>query len=475
VGNKKFAKCPPQCIIGITNPFLLRTFAKLRNAIFVPADASDARSGNSGSSGKRVSADPPAAGLTALAQKIFPMSLFGSPVSKVVDSPDASPSKPSSSPEREHVTYGYSTSRLPPPVYRRRYVARATHLDGATASLESAHDDWLSSGGAGDPRGRSGSHSGSAAGRRHSRKMGYVNLIYRDVPTAVPDRQIQTNLSQFSSGDAARSPSGIDEESDAVLLGGSLLREHFKTLTLTLLRPFESFFSPIDPKSRLQKKDSWSDMVCGPAGGSAVWQQQRGLPVDLKGRMNSAAPLESPPASLSVRRAGAGALWLYADATTMLGTPDPSEAIKSYLSAQQSDALPFSFAHAKAKFTEIALLFYLSSHFKLWCEWRRNRLVTQLCWSTIETSKNLSMEQLLYAFAVELNTEVLTVAQLNILADRIEKAMANARAINAFSSCPVSDDRILCAHMEEHLLGVKKLIAFNQNRSMYDLCTEDCV
>ena len=225
-------------------------------------------------------------------------------------------------------------------------------------------------------------------------------------------------------------------------------------------------------------------MVCGPAAGAAVWQQQRGMPVDLKDRSRAtgvaaavaaAVPSEGLPASLSVRRAGAGTLWLYADATTMLGTPDPSEAVKLFLSAQQSDSLPSSFAHSKAKFTEVALLFYLSSHFKLWCEWRRNRLVTQLCWSTIETSKNLSMEQLLSAFAVELNTEVLTVMQLNILADRIEKAMANARAINAFSSCPVSDDRILCAHMEEHLIGVRKLIAFNENRSMYSLCTEDCV
>jgi DNA-directed RNA polymerase alpha subunit len=85
----------------------------------------------------------------------------------------------------------------------------------------------------------------------------------------------------------------------------------------------------------------------------------------------------------------------------------------------------------------------------------------------VETSKNLSLKDLLAAFAVEQETEVLTLNHLKSLAGRIESLMANVRALNAFASNPITNDSVLCGHMEAHLIAVNNLIAQRDGDAMY--------
>ena len=500
VGNKKLRRRALQCIVGVTNPFLLRTFSKFQNAIFIPSDAilrisSTANVPSSLSVGSST-------GITKFASRIFPLaSLFGSSAS-VEHKNEADTHKSSLSegavcrPDTEtraelrdsRPTYGYTTPNGPPPLYRRTYTAKMRNLSGTTTSLETIYDDWLASGGAGGGKSNRNSFHQPAVGSQ-SKKMGYVLLIYRGLSSCVTaDRNILHKLSQFSSGNAAISPNGIDQGSDAFVLGGELLRDYFRSITLSLLRPFESMLSPLDHRSNLARKDTWADIVCsiGPGGssinsvGSDASNSKYTSSLQSKSSVSSRSIQEGIPASLSVKRVGAGSLWLYADATTMLGNTDPNEALRVFMNSSQTETLPVSIFGSKGSMSNLLLQFFYTDHFQIWSEWRRNCLISQLCFSMIETSKNISMEQLLAAFAIELNAEILTCAQLTLLSNRIEKAMANVRAINSCSSVPELEDRILCAHMQKHLDDVNRLIFETSNITgsssvMYSNVSDHCV
>jgi hypothetical protein len=242
-----------------------------------------------------------------------------------------------------------------------------------------------------------------------------------------------------------------------VLVGGLVLREHFKTLTLTLLKPFEVFFTPVDPKHEAAKQAK-------PVSGFEV--MSAGGPL-RPGATRIPPHLSASSPQQSTRRAGAANLWLYADTATILGSPKPEDVVDHYILFTHFDSFPSSFGGSKSKLRSFMIGLFRSRHFQIWADWRRNAMISHLCRAMVETSKNISLKDLLAAFAVEQETEVLTLNHLKALAGRIESLMANVRALNAFASNPITNDALLCGHMEAHLIAVNNLIAQRDGDAMY--------
>lgn len=425
--------CSPQCIVGITNPFLLRSFASFQNAIFIPSEeplvqpVSPQGGDSEGSS---------TGGLSGLAN--LGLSYFFKPPKGLHDLENTSVRTPSElSPSR---SFAPPLPRAPPRLYNRVYgPAKVSTINPATVSLEVVYDQWCVAGGAGR------SKAGKSSYRKNASKKTHVLLVLREAPVVAADKSVLHRLSQFSLGaewDGSSFSDNCDyEDSDAVTIGGLLLREHIKMLTMTILKPFDSFFSPVACRS-------------------------------YDNTARSRTSILPSPTSLSVRRMGAKSLWLYADSTTILGAAKAGDAIATFLSFYQVGNLPPSFsAMSKSKVGQLLLSFSKTTTFRVWVDWRRNIFISQLCWSMMETSKDLSLDQLLAYFAVEQSKDVLHVADISILIQRVENTIANIRAINGASSSPVKDDSQLCGHMLQHLVELTSLVtcAPNTERVLYSV------
>lgn len=109
-----------------------------------------------------------------------------------------------------------------------------THLKviGASESIESVYDDWIANG-------------GTKPGSR--RKCGM--LIVRRKPIVSPDPDVEARLESLGSatipfleGDTGVFSDKVSRADDRTVIGNMLLREHFRNLTLALMKPFDSFF-----------------------------------------------------------------------------------------------------------------------------------------------------------------------------------------------------------------------------------------
>lgn len=395
----------------------MRSFSNFQNAVFIPADSTLAVNLSSNSSG-HVGA---MSNFARLGMGFF----LGS--SKSLKHEEAHEALPSHS-------IGASSSftppvpRAPPRLFRHGYgPAKMMVISPPSTSLEEMYDRWCASGGAG--RSKAGN---TASDRRGVSKKTHVLLLVRSVPLVAPDKSILYRLSQFSTGGSSESDNQFFdgsqefENSDAVNVGGLLLREHFKMMTMTVLKPFDSFFSPVDYRPYAERSAS-------------IFKKDN---------------------SLSVKRVGAKSLWIYADSATILGSVDSSEAIKTFLTFYQVGNLPPSLsAIGKSKVGNLLTMFADTDTFRVWAEWRKNSMVSQLCWSMVETSRDIPVNQLLAAFAIEQGKEVLLASDVAMLIHRVENTIANVRAINAASSTPVIDDGVLCGHMLQHLIELNKLLS----------------
>lgn len=136
---------------------------------------------------------------------------------------------------------------------------------GATDSIEATYDDWIINGGI-----KSGS----------SKKCG--QLCIRVKPLLSPDPDIQQRLDSLGTGvvNVSSGANGVllDEEevvasNEKVVIGNMLLREHFRNMTMALIRPFDSYFKPSGSSPRIMTCDaSWLlDKLAGTTSSSSLF------------------------------------------------------------------------------------------------------------------------------------------------------------------------------------------------------------
>lgn len=98
------------------------------------------------------------------------------------------------------------------------------HIVSNNETLETIHDDWV--------------HANKS-------KIGGL-LCLRNRSSLLPDKDIQRRLMTLSATVDAGTTTTLAGKSEKIIVGGMLLREHFRRLTTTLLKPFESLFSNSD-------------------------------------------------------------------------------------------------------------------------------------------------------------------------------------------------------------------------------------
>lgn len=329
----------PSILIGITNPILLRSFSHIRAALLIPnpeqqkiSKSSSFKKSNSGGAGIG-SASPlrnlvhnndlspsPGVGGSFFQSPISYMSSFFTDVDDLSGDMSSSPrlddsqqnnmnesGKPlqtkklrspsnensnshnghyRSRPKQQQVYSALGLPRRPTSTKKsptfitspsKPLLKFSTFLKilSISDSIESIYDEWIVAG---------GTKPGS------SKKCGL--LCVRGKPIIAPDPEIQGRLDSLTTASFERSRIEHDGilpgNSDRVVIGNMLLREHFRNLTMALMRPFDSYFklkslpprsSPCDPGWILEKisSTSSSNLFCSPA-----YSNEEGAPSGLE-------------------------------------------------------------------------------------------------------------------------------------------------------------------------------------------------
>lgn len=383
------SKSPP-IIIGITNPFLLRSFSHIQNAIFLPGNK------------------PP-----SVSSKVK-KSVFSS----------------RSSSHEKHVDSGFSE------------VATVLHPLGLNESLEDVYDNWLAASGVGS--------------------KGHVLLCTRRMHMVVPDRHIlQRALSSDYVEDYAKEGSGTavigtspvagvasHSSNDwmfnsaplekSKLVGNMLLREHFRQLTCSLMKPFLSHFQ-ITLASPAEARDV--------ASHTSSYLTQT-LLSSLSYIAPSATSLFSWQESSQKKPPQRANTFIYRNPLEYLMHHSIPDTIRKY----HSKHIPHCFLSNKR--SSLFNAFASSETFQAWYNYRRETLEVELLLQMAEICCEFSDAELLRLYAQEVHSspDQLTRPLLQQLADRIEQAIRRIK-----DKIPFPSD-LLLEKMTDHMNSVQLMI-----------------
>lgn len=380
------AKRYTSMIVGITNPFLLKSFSHFEAAIFLPiCSLSPIRfrsSTNLGSPSKiavnvKTTTDGNVSPLSA--SKSRKKSLYSSR-----SSTNESPSDFSDSSARQSaVQYKCSFNKVSP-----------------ETSLEEIHERWIHYGGAGTVGSSGGS---SMIVVRHSVSVKPDSRIMELLsnPNLVEDLNQNKFPFSFDSTNEDGSITESREERDSTIQN-MLIREHFRHLTHALMKPFESHFQP-----RAVPLNHNSSTYSSSPSSPPRWE-------------NSSPSFSSGIAISTVssptRRIGASFLWLYRNPLELLGNEPMSILVETY--RHTSKNIPTCFSSSKRH--RLYIQFAESDTYLNFYYWRRRHLCVQLMMEMALACSTLTGQELIEQFAIEKGSDIVTERQVRELTIRIQ-------------------------------------------------------
>mmetsp|Transcript_2872 Transcript_2872/g.4372 ORF Transcript_2872/g.4372 Transcript_2872/m.4372 type:complete len:903 (-) Transcript_2872:40-2748(-) len=449
---------PPGMIVGITNPFLLKSFAHFDACIFLPVIQSKAGSGGASPFSK------------VRGRK---MSLFSSRSSTrettSEDGPDMSTSVSTSS-----TTTSLSIT-LPPDIPDTPVPdlpCSVSRLSRQT-SLEVVHDRWMASGGAGTS---GGSGANTMLCIRHSLSVRPDSRILQLVNSPAIEDILATQSSVSSSTSMFSMLGSIlgEEETPSLqgsdrqaIIGNMLLREHFRHLTYALMKPFESHFQA--------RSDLHTSM---PAAASSIsgsfWRADGGSPAskspprgepsatsmghseDSTGATSGsrvsvlAKELSSTSRAPSPLRKGASSLWLYRNPNELLGGDSFAASVKKY--RKNARHIPDCFVSSKRQ--DLFMGFAESDTFQNYYRWRKKHLSVQLFMEMALACSSLTADELIEQFAIEKGSDIITKVQMKELMNRISLYI---RTMSNVNSSLASTEKII-ERMKDHLNAISSFV-----------------
>jgi hypothetical protein len=498
---------PPSLIVGITNPYLLKTFSHFDSCILLPiyempqpqdgsipspppsqpngkspdncvSPFSAARSQRhslyaSRPSSKEVPPPPEAIFLDIGSRGFGKMPMIGQ--NKVTDDPPRTP--PPSLPPRP-----------PAPTRPEPEFPCSINRIGMSTSLEAVYDKWITSGGAGT---MSAGAKNTMICLRHpvsvkpdTRILHMLNSASFDDVLGSQQQPLSALFSMRSSGSGAvaSAESDLSERSRRDIQGNMLIREHFRQLTCWLMKPFEGHFqarSDLERSLPAAATSPWSNRSSpspSPAGTPSYFKEeeassaststatiaavtatsstytimssQDGAPVtgQLKSHLSLqiAAQQQSPH-----RRRGASSLWLYRNPNELLGTESMGASIRRYRKSGRH--IPECFLQARRQ--ELYTAFAESHTFLNYYRWRKKNLTAQMMMEMALACCSLSGQELIEQFAIEKGSDVITQLQMKELEARINMYI---RALSTVQSKPAHTSWLI-SKMQEHLQAISQL------------------
>jgi hypothetical protein len=508
---------PPSLIVGITNPFLLKSFSHFESSIFLPlydlppqvsgAAAASAVSTNSAKANVTECTSPFSA---ARGQR---KSLYSSRSSShdkgdgietrsagiALDIGSRGSGKMpfiSLGKERDHVTHLNETdlrsSPAPLPSQAKPKIENPSSVAvgefpcnvnriGPNTSLESVHDKWVTSGGAGTMQ---NGVKNTMICIRHPVSVKPDTRILQLINSAsigeILTSQQQPLSSLFSSvsmcgpsyADMMKQEVESSERDRRDIQANMLIREHFRQLTCWLMKPFEGHFQARSDLERSlpSPSPSWSPLS-SPAAAGSFFPDGNSLPSEaprsvhsvVDGVSASIGPVEDRPAShrspLSLqiaaqqqsphRRRGASSLWLYRNPVELLGGESINSSIKKYRKSGRH--IPECFLSSRRQ--ELYSSFAESDTFQNYYRWRKRNLTAQMLMEMALACCSLSGKELIEQFAIEKGSDVITQVQMKELEARINMYI---RALSTVQSKP-SQTIWLIRKMQEHLQTISEL------------------
>ena len=502
-------------IVGITNPFLLKTFSHFDVAIFLPMCSLSPIKFNSGTNlGSPSHIDTITR--AAVDGNVSPHSAARSRKKSLYSS------RSSTNENKSNSSYESSSSAPSSP-----FSSRVTNVEfpcsinrvNMNASLEDNHERWMQSGGAGT----SGHGKGTSL------------LTLREQVSVKQDSRIVQLLSSSSIADDVSKEklfstlTSFDEEFDSSqeterdsIIRNMLIREHFRQLTHSLMKPFESHFQPksfsvpesvtstsssillslpiisstssfpslpslsfssslssssttttTTSSSRTTKSITSTSTTAMTLSSSAMTSNTtkttttlmsnspgRHLPLANGGweifdpTSNLAKPL--PPNGINsaispTRRIGASFLWLYRNPLELLGNESLDTLVQNYRK-NSAKLIPNCFIPSKTQ--TLFVLFGESDTFQNFYLWRRKHLSVQLMMEMALACSMLTGDELIEQFAIEKGSDVVTEKQVRELAVRISLYI---RTLNNIQTESTSTLQELIERMNEHLNVISNL------------------
>ena len=302
----------------------------------------------------------------------------------------------------------YQKSRVKAEDHAEPAYTTTLKILSVTDSIEEWYDQWIESGGM-------------------HRKTYHGILCVRNTPTVLPDKDIQRQLVSYSTDvkttqqslssslvrvDAEEDLYGdfsgqtdVDFESERTVVGTMVLRQHFKLLTLALLRPFEGFFKPV-ASSEMSITSTFNSVFSfsNPASDNVLVQS-------------------------TSKAAGASSMILYSNPLHILGKSNVYQSVEEFAAKEGNESnLPRPIR--KAAWKPILLAFGKSDTFTAWCRWRREHECLQLLLLSSQACVNLSARELMAAYAVEQGVDELSTLHLRKLLVRIKLTIKAMYIIN---------------------------------------------
>lgn len=408
-------KKPSNVIVGVTNPFLLRSFAQADAALFIPnPDAvriSEGKIRSSTSSTKR-----PKIG-SLLKASIFQLS-SSSEKNITEEQPKRKPSRKFSALgiglTADDLISSTDSSVQPlrddsasPRISTTRPVLNAKiKILGSNESICDIYDKWIASGGL-----------KILGSNRHTL------LCIRQKPLLSVDPEVESRLNALLSVQTTL-PDNIqsrlkanhirvgcdsitDEPSDKEIIANMMIREHFRNLTLSMLKPFEKLFH-----ATYQNVAKKATSISSSRTVSSIMSSMRALTV---------ASITRNASMMNSTRAGATSLLLYSSPIQFIGIDDIDVAVTQY----KRDAELFGYNHVPAclrrcsEWDVLVLRFADSGTFRAWSSWRRDLLVIQMLVDTSRLCHDISSMSLIESFMIEQGYEVAAYKHLQELISRI--------------------------------------------------------
>jgi hypothetical protein len=422
---------PTSIIVGITNPFLLKSFAQADAALFIPNPDSinlpESKSRSAASSPKRPK-------IGSLFRATIFQSSSNSDKAPTVDNSSSSSIKCKPSRKFSALGIGLSmddTNKASPshqnsmqsPCNRANAVVPQSPSTStkpnlavkvkklaASESIVDVYDSWIASGGL--------KIQGS---NRH------VLLCLRQKPLLTIDPDVESRLNallstqtilpadiqtRFQANHVSIGRDSItDDPSDKEVIANMLIREHFRNLTLSMLKPFEKYFHASSQLSVVKKSSSSSSPTV-----ASIMSSMRALSTTV-----TTATAASNPNSINSTRAGASSMLLYSNPNRYFGIDDVDVAVAQY----KRDAELFGYNHVPAclrrcsEWDVLVLRFAESDTFRAWSSWRRDLLVIRMLVDTSRLCQDMSTTGLIEAFMIEQGYEFVTYKHLQELIARI--------------------------------------------------------
>lgn len=475
---------PRAIIVGITNPFLLKTFSYADVVLFIPnpdtkfpatfmKQASDKASSSKLSSKK--SNDTLFKSSTKLSSVfgslLAPSSLEDKSQRKVSGNlTDDSIFKPSNkfsalgigignSKDDSFISPSRDDARIAPsPTPMKAMLGVKVRKLRSRESINDIYDEWV-----------------AAGGLKVNSNHRHVLLSYRSKPIIEMDVDIDARLSALLSpitqlpndinqrfeANKIRQPSRdsiTDDPSDKEVIGNMLLREHFRNLTLAMLKPFEKYFH--------MNRDAVDG---GKVHSSKTSSSSSSSSIEKSASRDNI--LNGSP-GLSATRVGASSMLLYVNPNNLFGLEDVNKAVDEYKIASEMygyNHMPLCLRRC-ADWDVLVKLFASSDNFQAWSDWRRDLLVIRLLLDTSRMYQDVSLSEIIRAYAIEQGYQIVTATQLKELIDRIKNTL---QALTDIQSKYQIIAAILYAQYDQNITSKKHAIVRGKSSSDGSMIVEE--